>query len=89
MAEGLGAGRQAVIAAGGVAAVLGLYWDDAWHTDVGRDDLPGWSPGPPARPGRMTQGRGWRSPPCRCKRCGRRMSSSSPSRGTTARDGHR
>jgi hypothetical protein len=23
--------------AGGIAAILGLYWDDAWHTDVGRD----------------------------------------------------
>jgi hypothetical protein len=35
----LGRARTALIALGGVAAVLGLYWDDAWHTDVGRDTL--------------------------------------------------
>jgi hypothetical protein len=33
----MGGIRSVVIAAGGVAAVFGLYWDDAWHTDVGRD----------------------------------------------------
>jgi hypothetical protein len=37
MSAAVGKGRGFVIAAGGVAAVLGLYWDDAWHTDVGRD----------------------------------------------------
>jgi hypothetical protein len=37
--RGMGRVRQAVIAAGGIAAMLGLFWDDAWHTDVGRDDL--------------------------------------------------
>jgi hypothetical protein len=29
--------RALTIGAGGVAAMFGLYWDDAWHTDVGRD----------------------------------------------------
>jgi hypothetical protein len=33
----IGRTRATLIALGGVAAVLGLYWDDAWHTDVGRD----------------------------------------------------
>jgi hypothetical protein len=33
----IGRTRSIVIAAGGVAAMFGLYWDDAWHTDVGRD----------------------------------------------------
>jgi hypothetical protein len=33
----IGRSRTALVALGGVAAVLGLYWDDAWHTDVGRD----------------------------------------------------
>jgi hypothetical protein len=33
----IGRARTALVAFGGVAAVLGLYWDDAWHTDVGRD----------------------------------------------------
>jgi hypothetical protein len=42
MSLGLGSTRQALIAVGGVAAMLGLFWDDAWHTDVGRDDI--WSP---------------------------------------------
>lgn len=37
MSVEIGRFRTIVIAAGGVAAVLGLYWDDAWHTDVGRD----------------------------------------------------
>jgi hypothetical protein len=35
--RGIGRTRATLIALGGVAAVLGLYWDDAWHTDVGRD----------------------------------------------------
>lgn len=26
-------------AAGGLAALFGTYWDDAWHTDRGRDDF--------------------------------------------------
>ena len=29
-------------AAGGVVALVGVYWDDAWHTDRGRDTF--WSP---------------------------------------------
>jgi hypothetical protein len=33
----IGRTRMSLIALGGIAAVLGLYWDDAWHTDVGRD----------------------------------------------------
>jgi hypothetical protein len=37
MSGEIGRFRSIVIAAGGVAAVFGLYWDDAWHTDVGRD----------------------------------------------------
>jgi hypothetical protein len=37
MTAAVGRVRGLVIVAGGVAAVLGLYWDDAWHTDVGRD----------------------------------------------------
>jgi hypothetical protein len=37
MSTEIGRFRSIVIAAGGVAAMLGLYWDDAWHTDVGRD----------------------------------------------------
>jgi hypothetical protein len=37
MSEGIGGFRSALIAVGGLAAVSGLYWDDAWHTDVGRD----------------------------------------------------
>jgi hypothetical protein len=28
-----------VAASGGVAALIGGYWDDAWHTDRGRDSL--------------------------------------------------
>ena len=24
---------------GGVVALVGIYWDDAWHTDRGRDSL--------------------------------------------------
>ena len=26
-----------VVGLGGVAALFGVYWDDAWHTDIGRD----------------------------------------------------
>jgi hypothetical protein len=37
MSVELGRFRSLVVAAGGVAAIFGLYWDDAWHTDVGRD----------------------------------------------------
>jgi hypothetical protein len=33
----IGRARAMLIALGGLATVLGLYWDDAWHTDVGRD----------------------------------------------------
>jgi hypothetical protein len=37
MAGQMGGLRSILIAVGGIAAVFGLYWDDAWHTDVGRD----------------------------------------------------
>jgi hypothetical protein len=36
---GLSAFRMAgaLLVVAGAAAVLGVYWDDAWHTDIGRD----------------------------------------------------
>jgi hypothetical protein len=27
---------------GAITALIGVYWDDAWHTDIGRDSF--WSP---------------------------------------------
>jgi hypothetical protein len=37
MSDRIGGLRSVLLAVGGIAAVSGLYWDDAWHTDVGRD----------------------------------------------------
>ena len=33
---------SALVVAGAVTALLGVYWDEAWHTDLGRDTF--WSP---------------------------------------------
>src|SRR5690348_6507441 len=38
----LPAAAGAVIAAAGWLSLLATYWDDAWHTDIGRDSA--WTP---------------------------------------------
>ena len=33
------AGTLAAVLVGGPLALVGTYWDEAWHTDVGRDSF--------------------------------------------------